>query len=312
MNALVTGGAGFIGSWLCDRLIEKGYKVICVDNLSSGNKKNIRHLLRNKKFEFIKHDIKKPMKIRGPVGHVFHLSSRASPADFQEHAMDILLTNSSGTLNMLELAREKNARFLLASTSEVYGDPKEHPQGENYWGNVNPIGIRSCYDESKRFAEALTMAFHRRYGLDVRIARIFNTYGPRMRRDDGRAIPNFITQALEGKPMTVYGDGAQTRSFCYITDMVKGLGKLMVINGLGGEAINLGDPNEVSILKTANLIKKLTRSNSKIVFKPLPQDDPIRRRPDISKAEKILGWRPTTPLEEGLQKTVEYFRKILK
>lgn len=309
---LVTGGAGFIGSWLCDRLIEEGYKVICIDNLSSGDKKNIRRLLQNKKFKFIKHDIKKTIKVRGPVRHIFHLSSRASPADFRKHAVDILLTNSSGTLNMLELAREKNARFLLASTSEIYGDPKVHPQGENYWGNVNPIGIRSCYDESKRFAEALTMAFHRRHGLDVRIARIFNTYGPKMRRDDGRAIPNFIAQALEGELITVYGDGSQTRSFCYIVDMVEGLMKLMATDGLGGETINLGNPDEVSILETAKLIKKLTGSNSKIVFKPLPQDDPARRKPDISKAEKILGWRPTTPFEEGLQKTIGYFRKIPK
>lgn len=311
MNALVTGGAGFIGSWLCDRLIEEGYRVICVDNLSSGNKRNIMHLLQSKNFEFILHDIKKPMKIRGSLRYVFHLASRASPVDFREHSIDILLTNSVGALNMLELARKKGARFLLASSSEVYGNPLVHPQLEGYWGNVNPIGVRSCYDESKRFAEALTMSFHRRYGLDVRIARIFNTFGPRMREDDGRVIPNFIVQALRGDPITVYGDGSQTRSFCYVKDMVEGLFKFMSIDGLDGEVINIGNPSEVSILETAKLIKRLTGSDSKIVFKPLPLDDPARRRPDISKAKRALRWKPTTKLEEGLLETIEYFRKIL-
>lgn len=311
MNVLVTGGAGFIGSWLCDRLLAEGHRVICIDNLSSGSRGNIRHLLRRRGFRFVRHDVSRPVGVRGPVERIFHLASRASPADFRERAIDILLTNSLGTLHALELAREKGARFLLASTSEVYGDPREHPQREDYWGNVNPVGIRSCYDEAKRFAEALTMAFHRTYGLDVRIARIFNTYGPRMRGDDGRAIPNFITQALQGRPMTVYGDGSQTRSFCYVADMVEGLVRLMEAEGLAGEVVNLGNPEEVSILEVAELIRRLTGSGSEIVFGPLPQDDPARRRPDISKAEKVLGWRPTTPLEEGLRRTVEYFRGVL-
>ncbi len=312
MNVVVTGGAGFIGSWLCDRLIENGHRVICIDNLSSGSKENFQHLLRHKRFKFIERDVRDLIGIKGPVECVFHLASKASPIDFREHAIDILLTNSLGTLNMLELARKKKARFLLASTSEVYGDPKEHPQRESYWGNVNPVGVRSCYDESKRFAEALTMAYHRKYGLDVRIARIFNTFGPRMRRDDGRAVPNFIVQALEDRPITVYGDGTQTRSFCYITDLVEGLVRLATTDALGGEIVNLGNPQEVSILEVANLIKKLAGSRSRMVFKPLPQDDPVRRKPDISKAKEILRWKPVTPLREGLQATIEYFRKILK
>jgi len=307
-RVIVTGGAGFIGSWLCDRLVEENYSVICIDNVGSGRRKNIEHLVRSEKFEFVEHDVKNPIKIDGPASYIFHLASRASPVDFQEYAVDILLTNSLGTRNALELAREKNARFLLASSSEVYGDPLEHPQRETYRGNVNPIGLRSSYDEAKRFAEALAMAFHRSYGLDLRIARIFNTYGPRMRKDDGRAIPNFITQALKSQPITVYGDGSQTRSFCYIEDMVAGLMKLMFTDGLNGEIVNLGNPNEVSVLGIANLIKKLTSSSSKIVFKPLPRDDPSRRKPDISKAKKLLGWKPTTSLEEGLRKTIEYFK----
>ena len=307
-RVIVTGGAGFIGSWLCDRLVEEDYSVICVDNIGSGRRKNIEHLLHSEKFEFIEHDVKDPIKIDVSSGYIFNLASRASPVDFQKYAIDILLTNSLGTRNALELAKEKNARFLLASSSEVYGDPIEHPQRETYKGNVNPVGPRSCYDEAKRFAEALASAFHRGYGLDVRIARIFNTYGPRMRKDDGRAIPNFITQALESQPITVHGDGSQTRSFCYISDMVGGLMKLMFTDDLGGEIVNLGNPEEVSILEIANLIKKMTNSGSKIAFKPLPRDDPARRKPDISKAKKLLGWNPTTSLEEGLRRTIEYFK----
>ena len=310
-KVIVTGGAGFIGSWLCDRLVEEDYSVICVDNIGSGRRKNIEHLLQNEKFEFIEHDVKYPIKIDGSLGYIFHLASRASPVDFQKYAVDILLTNSLGTRNALELAKEKNVRFLLASSSEIYGDPLEHPQRETYRGNVNPVGPRSSYDEAKRFAEALASAFHRGYGLDVRIARIFNTYGPRMRKDDGRAIPNFIAQALESQPITVHGDGSQTRSFCYIADMVGGLMKLMFTDGIQGEIVNLGNPDEVSILETAKLIKKLTGSDSKILFKPLPRDDPIRRKPDISKAKRILGWRPPTHLEEGLRKTIKYFREII-
>ncbi len=307
-RVIVTGGAGFVGSWLCDRLVEEDYSVICVDNIGSGRRKNIEHLLHSEKFEFIEHDVKDPIKIDGSLGYIFNLASRASPVDFQKYAIDILLTNSLGTRNALELAKEKNARFLLASSSEVYGDPLEHPQRETYRGNVNPVGPRSCYDEAKRFAEALAFAFHGGYGLDVRIARIFNTYGPRMRKDDGRAIPNFITQALKSQPITVHGDGSQTRSFCYISDMVGGLMKLMFTDDLGGEIVNLGNPEEVSILEIANLIKKMTNSGSKIAFKPLPRDDPARRKPDISKAKKLLGWNPTTSLEEGLRRTIEYFK----
>lgn len=307
-RVIVTGGAGFIGSWLCDRLVEEDYSVICVDNIGSGRRKNIEHLLRSEKFEFIEHDVKNPIKIDGPASYIFHLASRASPVDFQKYAVDILLTNSLGTRNALELAREKNARFLLASSSEVYGDPLEHPQRETYRGNVNPVGPRSSYDEAKRFAEALAMAFHRGYGLDVRIARIFNTYGLRIRKDDGRVIPNFITQALESQPITVHGDGSQTRSFCYIADMVGGLMKLMFTDDLDGEIVNLGNQDEVSILEIANLIKKMTNSSSKIIFKPLPRDDPVRRKPDISKAKKLLGWKPTISLEEGLRRTIEYFK----
>jgi len=231
--------------------------------------------------------------------------------DFKEYSLEILLANSIGTKNMLEIAQKNNARFLLASSSEVYGNPLQHPQREDYWGNVNPIGIRAPYDESKRFAEALSMAFHRRYNLDVRIARIFNTYGPRMRQDDGRVIPTFITQALKKEPITVYGDGSQTRSFCYVLDLVNGLMRLMFTDGLAGEVVNLGNPNEVSILEVAKLIKKLTNSSSQISFHPLPEDDPARRRPDISKARKLLGWVPTTSLEDGMRETIRYFEKIL-
>lgn len=308
MNALVTGGAGFIGSWLCDRLVKDGYNVLCIDNMSSGKRQNIAHLLKNKKFEFMEHDVRKPMNIRGKIDYVFHMSSRASPIDFKKYAIEILLTNSLGTKNALELAREKKARFLLASSSEAYGDPLEHPQKETYRGNVNPTGPRSPYDEGKRFAEALASAYHRCYGLNVRIARIFNTYGPRMRKNDGRVIPNFITQALNGRQITVYGNGQQTRSFCYIDDLINGLIKLMFTDGLSGEVVNLGTPNEIPILEVANLIKMMTNSKSKIVFRPIPQDDPTRRRPDISKAKKLLGWKPTVSLEKGLQKTIEYFK----
>ena len=307
--AVVTGGAGFIGSWLCDRLVGDGFNVLCVDNTGSGSRQNVAHLSKNKKFEFMEHDVREPMNIRGNVGYVFHLASRASPVDFEKYAVEILMTNSYGTRNALELAKDKKALFLLASSSEVYGDPLEHPQRETYRGNVSTTGPRSPYDESKRFAEALVSAYHRKYGVDTRIARIFNTYGPRMRKDDGRVIPNFITQALSGKPITVYGDGSQTRSFCYVGDLVDGLMKLMLKDGIGGEIVNLGNPGEVSILEVAQLIKRMTASKSKIIFKPLPIDDPIRRKPDISNARKLLGWGPRVRLEDGLRKTVKYFIK---
>ncbi|MEM2619375.1 MAG: UDP-glucuronic acid decarboxylase family protein [Candidatus Hadarchaeales archaeon] len=309
-TVLVTGGAGFIGSWLCDLLVERGYRVICLDNLSSGNRENISHLLPNPNFHFLKGDVIGPPEIP-EVDYIFHMASRASPVDFKEYSLEILLANSIGTKNMLEIAQKNNARFLLASSSEVYGNPLQHPQREDYWGNVNPIGIRAPYDESKRFAEALSMAFHRRYNLDVRIARIFNTYGPRMRQDDGRVIPTFITQALRGDQITVYGDGSQTRSFCYVSDLVDGLTRLMFKDGLSGEVFNLGNPHEISILEVAKLIKKLTNSTSEITFRPLPKDDPVRRRPDISKARELLGWVPKTELENGLRETIRYFEKIL-
>lgn len=310
-RVIVTGGAGFIGSWLCDLLIEEGHEVTCIDNLGSGNKKNVKHLLSNSRFKFIKHDIREPLEFEEKIDHIFHLASRASPADFEEYSIDILLTNAAGTHNMLELARKDGARFLLASSSEVYGDPEVHPQPEDYWGNVNPLGPRSVYDEGKRHAESLTAAYHRRYSLDVRTARIFNTYGPRMRKDDGRVISNFIVQALRGESITVYGDGSQTRSFCYVSDMVEGLKKLMFLDDLSGEVVNLGNPDEISILKVAELVKELTGSNSKTTFAPLPKDDPKRRKPEISKAKKMLGWTPEVGLEDGLLKTISYFKEAI-
>ena len=306
-KVLVTGGAGFLGSWLCEGLVKKGYEVICIDNFSSGVKKNIARLLSDSKFKLIERDIVKPLRIDGSIDLIFHLASRASPADFGKYSIDILLTNSLGTHNMLELAREKHARFLLASSSEIYGDSKVHPQPEDYWGNVNPVGSRSCYDEGKRFSESLTMNFHRRYGVDVRIARIFNAFGPRMRPDDGRVISNFISQALKNRPITVYGDGSQTRSFCYVSDMVEGLMKFAFIDDLNGEVLNLGNPEEISILKIAELIRRLAKSSSPIVFRPLPKDDPKKRKPDITKAKKKLNWEPKIRLEKGLKETIKYF-----
>ncbi|MFC1906269.1 UDP-glucuronic acid decarboxylase family protein [Chloroflexota bacterium] len=306
-KVLVTGGAGFIGSWLCRRLAEENMKVICVDNFTSSDRKNLDYL-NVANVNCIEHDIKHPLKLE--VDYIFHLASRASPIDFPKYPIDILLTNSLGTYNMVELAVLNHAKFLLASTSEAYGDPLQHPQNEEYWGNVNPNGIRSCYDESKRFSEALAMAFHREKSLDVRIARIFNTYGGRMRKDDGRVISNFISQALVNEPVTVYGDGTQTRSFCYVTDMVEGMMKFAFTDNLGGEVINLGNPHEVNMLQVAELVIKLTGSDSKIVFKPLPQDDPIKRKPDITKAREKLNWEPRIGLEEGLRKTIRYFDSI--
>lgn len=307
-TCLVTGGAGFIGSWLCEDLLEKGYRVVCVDNFITGTKDNIAGLIKNENFSLIEHDVSKALKTKGRIDYIFHLASPASPVDYQKLPIETMLANSFGTYNILNLVREKNARFLLASTSEVYGDPEEHPQKETYFGHVNPTGLRSCYDESKRFAEALTMSFCRIHKMDVRIARIFNTFGPKMRKNDGRVIPNFIMQVLGGESITVYGDGEQTRSFCYISDMVAALEKLMFTDGLSGEVFNIGDPNETSILHLAKIVKDLTKSNSEIVFKPLPSDDPVRRRPDISKAKRILNWEPKIGLEEGLKKIIQYFK----
>jgi nucleoside-diphosphate-sugar epimerase len=305
MKILVTGGSGFIGSHLCEYLLKKGNEIICIDNLSSGKKENIKHLLRSKNFRFIEHDISEPLQLNAHIDQIYHLASRASPLDFKKYAVEIMMANSFGTYNMLNLARKNRAKFLFASSSEVYGDPLEHPQKETYWGNVNPIGVRSCYDESKRFGEALTMAFHRKFGVDVKIARIFNTYGERM-YFDGRVICTFIKQALKNEPITVFGDGKQTRSFCYVGDMVEGLVKLM--NSEYNDVFNLGSPYEIRINDLANLVKKIANSKSKIVFRPLPEDDPKKRNPDISKARKKLGWKPKIDLENGLKKTIEWYK----
>ena len=305
-TALITGGAGFIGSHLCDFLIKKGFFVICVDNLITGGEKNIEHLDKNSQFEFIYHDITKPIKIDGKIDYVLHFASPASPIDYQKIPIQTLKVGSLGTHNTLGLALAKKAKYMLASTSEVYGDPKVNPQKEDYWGNVNPVGPRGCYDESKRFAEALTMAYHRIHNVDTRIARIFNTFGERMRKDDGRVVPNFINQALANKAITVYGDGSQTRSFCYIIDVVDGIYKLMESNT--NDPVNLGNPDEHTINQFADMIKELTGSRSEIVFKKLPVDDPHVRCPDISKAKKELGWEPKIKLKGGLSKTVEWFK----
>jgi nucleoside-diphosphate-sugar epimerase len=307
-TAVVAGGAGFVGSHLCEALLSLGMKVLCFDNLGSGRKENLKSLISNPGFKFAKHDIRKPLKVKGKVDYVFHLASYASPPYYQKHSIETLMTNSVGTLNMLELARQKKARYLITSTSEAYGDPKEHPQKETYWGNVNPVGIRSCYDEAKRFSEALTMEYVRKHNVDCRIIRIFNTYGPRLQKDDGRVISNFIDQSLHNRPMTIYGDGSQTRSFCYVSDMVRGLILAILKPGIKGEVINLGNPGEFTVKEAANIIKRMTRSKSKIIRKPLPKDDPTRRKPDISKAEKLLGWQPQVKLVPGLISTIKWFR----
>ena len=306
-TVLITGGAGFIGSHLCDFLIDKGFRVICVDNFVTGDKKNIEHLNGNKNFRLIDHDISKHIEIDEGVDYVLHFASPASPIDYQKIPIQTLKAGSLGTHNTLGLALAKKAKYFLASTSEVYGDPKVNPQPESYWGNVNPIGPRGCYDEAKRFSEALVMAYHRIHKIDVRIARIFNTYGPKMRKDDGRAVPNFINQALNNKPITVYGDGKQTRSFCYVSDLIEGIYKLMMsdIN----DPINLGNPDEHTISEFASIIKGISNSGSEIVFKKLPIDDPHVRCPDINKANKELGWEPTVSLEKGLKETISWFRE---
>lgn len=308
--SVVTGGAGFIGSHLCDALLAFGHKVICVDNLVTGSEKNIAEARKNPNFSFIKQDIiERAPHVTGPVDFVFNLASPASPADFTRLAEEIALVNSVGTIHMLEFAKAQNARYLEASTSEVYGEPKEHPQKETYWGNVNPNGVRSCYDESKRFAEAMTMVYVRKYNLDARIIRIFNTYGPRMRKDDGRVVSNFINQALEGKPLTVYGEGTQTRSFCYVSDLVSGIMKAMLTENLKGEVFNLGNSEEYQVRELAEKILAVTASSSVIDQGPLPEDDPTQRKPDISKARSLLGWEPRVSLDEGLKKTIEYYKQ---
>jgi dTDP-glucose 4,6-dehydratase len=306
MRILITGGAGFIGSHLCDRLLADGHDVVAMDNLSTGSSDNIAHLAGNRRFKFIFHDVTNYIYVPGALDAVMHLASPASPVDFARIPIQILKVGSLGTHNTLGLALAKGARYLIASTSEVYGDPLIHPQPESYWGNVNPIGVRGVYDEAKRFAEAITMAYHRIHGVDTRIIRIFNTYGPRMRLNDGRVVPNFIGQALRGEPLTVYGDGSQTRSFCYVSDLVEGMIRLL----LSGETdpVNVGNPTELTILAFAETINALTGNRAGIVFKPLPADDPRVRRPDITRARTILGWAPQVPVEVGLARTIEHFR----
>ncbi|GIK60543.1 MAG: SDR family oxidoreductase [Ignavibacteriota bacterium] len=308
-TAVVTGGAGFLGSHLCDKLLSEGLKVICVDNLITGNTDNIAHLAGNENFSFIKHDVTNYIFIPGNVDYILHFASPASPVDYLQLPIQTLKVGSLGTHKALGLAKEKRARFLLASTSEVYGDPEINPQTEEYWGNVNPIGPRGVYDEAKRFSEALVMAYHRYHNVDTRIVRIFNTFGPRMRVNDGRAIPNFIMQALTGKPITVYGDGSQTRSFCYITDQVDGLFKLLMSGE--NEPVNIGNPEEIPLIDIAKEIIELTKSNSKIIFEDLPVNDPKVRQPDITKAKTILGWEPKINRRMGLEKTIEYFKKFV-
>jgi len=310
-KTLVTGGAGFIGSHLCEKLLDGGNEVWCLDNFITGSRKNIEHLLNNPQFHLIEWDVIKPLEQIPNLDYIYHLASPASPVQYQKYPIETLLVNSVGIYNMLELSRKTGAKFLYTSTSEIYGNPREHPQRETYWGNVNSIGIRSCYDEGKRFGEAMVMAYVRKFDLDGRIARVFNTYGPKMEKNDGRVVSNFIVQALTKQPLTVYGDGSQTRSFCYVDDTVDGLIKLMNEEKARGEIFNIGNPEEHSIIEFANLIKKLTASSSKIVFNNLPEDDPTRRQPDITRAKQILGWRPKITLEEGLLKTIEYFQQII-
>jgi dTDP-glucose 4,6-dehydratase len=304
--SVVTGGAGFLGSHLVDYLLAKGHRVTVMDNLITGSVDNIAHLAGHAAFRFIQQDVTEFLFLEGKVDYVWHFASPASPIDYLELPIQTLKVGSLGTHKALGLARNKGARFLLASTSEVYGDPLVHPQREDYWGNVNPVGPRGCYDEAKRFAEALVMAYHREHDMETRIVRIFNTYGPRMRLNDGRVVPAFFSQALRNQPITVFGDGSQTRSFCYCADLIEGIHRLM----MSGEAepVNIGNPREMTMLEFARAIVTLTGSRSRIVFRPLPQDDPKQRRPDISRAQKLLGWEPKITLEKGLEKTVAYFR----
>jgi len=310
-KVLITGGAGFLGSHLCDRFLHEGYDVICMDNLSTGSKENIEHLFGNENFTFIKHDVTNYIHVTGDLDLVMHFASPASPIDYLEMPIQTLKVGALGTHKALGLAKEKKARFLLASTSETYGDPLVHPQNEEYWGNVNPIGLRGVYDEAKRFAEAITMAYNRYHGVDTHIVRIFNTYGPRMRIDDGRALPTFMAQALKNEDITVFGDGTQTRSFCYVDDLIEGIYRLTLSEY--EKPVNIGNPEEITILNFAREIVELTGSKSKIVNKELPKDDPKVRQPDISKAQKLLSWSPMINRKDGLQKTLDYFqRKVLR
>jgi dTDP-glucose 4,6-dehydratase len=308
--AVITGGAGFLGSHLCDRLLVEGFKVYCIDNLLTGNLDNISHLFGSEDFSFIKHDVTNFIHVPGKVDYILHFASPASPIDYLQLPIQTLKVGSLGTHKVLGLAKEKQARFLLASTSEVYGDPIVHPQKEEYWGNVNPIGPRGVYDEAKRFAEAITMAYHRYHKIETRIARIFNTYGPRMRLDDGRALPAFVGQALRGEDLTVFGDGSQTRSFCYVSDLIDGIYKLLLSSEV--DPVNIGNPSEITIKEFAEEVIKLTGAKSSIVYKDLPIDDPKVRQPDITKAETILGWTPKVSREEGLRITIEFFKNKIK
>ncbi|MCS6795967.1 MAG: SDR family oxidoreductase [Raineya sp.] len=309
-RVLITGAAGFLGSHLCDRFIKEGYQVVGMDNLITGNLANIEHLFKLKEFEFYHHDVSKFVHVPGHLDYILHFASPASPIDYLKIPIQTLKVGSLGTHNLLGLAKAKKARILVASTSEVYGDPLVHPQNEDYWGNVNPIGPRGVYDEAKRFQEAITMAYHTYHGLETRIVRIFNTFGPRMRLDDGRALPAFMSQALRGEDITVFGDGSQTRSFCYVDDLIEGIYRLLLSDY--PYPINLGNPDEITLLQFAQEIQELTGSNSKIVFKPLPKDDPKQRRPDITRAKEILGWEPRISRKEGLKITLEYFKQMIK
>ncbi|MCS3749287.1 dTDP-glucose 4,6-dehydratase [Salinibacter ruber] len=307
-RTLITGGAGFLGSHLCDRLIEEGHSVVCMDNLITGDTENIEHLfeLGQDRFRFVEYDVTDYLHVNGELDYVLHFASPAAPDDYLQYPIQTLKVGALGTHKTLGLAKAKDARLLLASTSEVYGDPLVHPQPEDYWGNVNPIGERGVYDEAKRFGEALAMAYHRYHGVETRIARIFNTYGPRMRVDDGRALPTFMGQALRGEPLTVYGDGSQTRSFCYVDDLVEGLYRLLMSDHAG--PVNLGNPDEITIKEFAEEIIEVTGSDSDITYEPLPEDDPQVRQPDITRAKEVLGWEPTVDRREGLERTLDYFR----
>jgi UDP-glucuronate decarboxylase len=309
-TSIVAGGGGFLGSHLCESLLEDGREVICIDNFGSGRRSNVDHLQNHSNFTVLEMDVRSELDIPA-ADEVYHLASRASPKDFTEFPVQIALTNTSGTRNLLEYAVEHDAKIVYASTSEVYGDPEVHPQPESYNGNVNIRGVRGCYDESKRFGETLTVAYNKKYDVDVRTARIFNTYGPRMRRDDGRVVPNFVTQAIRGEDLTVYGDGSQTRSFCYVDDMVAGLRALMETGGLSGEVVNIGKENEITIKNLAETIIELFDTESTITYKPLPEDDPSRRRPDVTKANRLLDWDATVDLETGLERTFKEFRRRL-
>jgi len=306
LRYVISGGAGFIGSHMCDYLLERGNQVVALDNLITGSLENIEHLSGNRSFQFEQIDVTRPVEVEGRVDCVFHMASLASPKEYLAHPIETLESGSTATRNMLELALHHGARFLLTSTSECYGDPLEHPQKESYWGNVNPVGPRSCYDESKRYAEAITMAYHRVHGVRTTIARIFNTYGPRMQLKDGRVVPAFVDQVLNGQAMTIYGDGSQTRSFCYVSDMVRGL--FLLLHSEEPFPVNLGNPREMTILEFAEAIRRLTGEAGRLVYEQLPQDDPKRRQPDIGRARAILGWEPEVLLEDGLKSTLEYFR----